>query len=586
MRGGSKRNHELETMVRYAVPAVTCLLVLSGLACFSPAWGQQRPLGDVTGRSSEQQLPIPETQPAPPPRLEVPPRQPTAQPPGGRPPVMAFIREIRVVGNTVFTAEQLAPVTAKYVNRELTSEDIEALRLALTIFYVNHGYVNSGAVIPDQAVADGVLNVRMIEGRLSRIDVEGNRLFRPGYIRNRIDPLSGKPLDIYGLQERLQILQQDERIRTINANLKPGLKPGEATLDVKVREESPFRAYLDFNNYQSPTVGAEMGLLTLQHLSLTGHGDVLSLTYGESQGIDPRVETFYSLPFNRYDGTVTFEYRKNDFSVIESPFQDLDMESKADIYGITVRQPVYRTVHGEIALSLMGEYLHNKTYLLDEPFSFYPGVQNGRSAVSAIRGIQEWTYRSTRQFVGLRSTLSLGVDAIDSTINGNGLPDSRFFSWLLQGRWAVRHRPFDMQTLVRIDTQLTPDSLLPLEQISVGGRYTVRGYRESQLIRDNAVIASIESRFPLVRNKGWASILELCAFYDFGHGWNTNLPNIGPTTLDSVGLGFRWELARRPGLRVQPMFEVYWGIPLRNVETEGGNLQDEGIHVRFLAMYW
>jgi hypothetical protein len=47
----------------------------------------------------------------------------------------------------------------------LTAEDLESLRLALTYYYVNHGYVTSGAVVPEQDVADGVLTMQIIEGK-------------------------------------------------------------------------------------------------------------------------------------------------------------------------------------------------------------------------------------------------------------------------------------------------------------------------------------------------------------------------------------------------------------------------------------
>jgi len=66
-----------------------------------------------------------------------------------------FVREIRVTGNTVFTPAELTEVTDSYVNRALTVEDLEALRLALTRYYVTRGYVNSGAIIPDQTVTEG-----------------------------------------------------------------------------------------------------------------------------------------------------------------------------------------------------------------------------------------------------------------------------------------------------------------------------------------------------------------------------------------------------------------------------------------------
>jgi len=40
----------------------------------------------------------------------------------------------------------------------------------------------------------------------------------------------------------------------------------------------------------------------------------------------------------------------------------------------------------------------------------------------------------------------------------------------------------DTTFVARIGTQLTPDSLLPLEQFSIGGVETVRGYRQSRFL--------------------------------------------------------------------------------------------------------
>jgi hemolysin activation/secretion protein len=40
------------------------------------------------------------------------------------------------------------------------------------------------------------------------------------------------------------------------------------------------------------------------------------------------------------------------------------------------------------------------------------------------------------------------------------------------------------QYVLRNDLQLAKDPLLPLEQFTVGGASTVRGYRENQLVKD------------------------------------------------------------------------------------------------------
>jgi hemolysin activation/secretion protein len=64
--------------------------------------------------------------------------------------------------------------------------------------------------------------------------------------------------------------------------------------------------------------------------------------------------------------------------------------------------------------------------------------------------------------------------------------------------------PWDTEILFRTDLQLANNPLLPLEQLAVGGRYTVRGYQENQLVRDNGVIAQLEARVPVVHEHRWA----------------------------------------------------------------------------------
>jgi len=541
-------------------------------------------LGDPTGRSGEEPQPLPkEIVPLPPP-IQIPaPKPPEEKVIPFRIP-RVFVREIKITGNTVFSDEALKEVTAPYENRELTDPDLESLRLALTIFYVNKGYVNSGAIIPDQTIINGIITIDIIEGRLTNIEVEGNKWFRSSYIQSRINLGAGPPLNIYALQERLQLLQQDERIQKLNAELRPDVKRGESVLIVQVQDENPFKVFLESDNYQSPSVGAERGRITLTHLNLTGHGDVLSFTYGQSSGIFPEIDTSYTLPFTRYDTTLILRYRKNDFNVIEESFKDLDIESKSDIASITLRQPFYRTLNHEFALALMGEYLRNKTFLDDEPFSFSPGVRDGKSVVSAIRFIQEYLYRDLIQMIALRSRLSLGIHALGATSNaGEHIPDGRFFAWLLQCQWARRFKFLDIQTIARIDLQVANKSLLPLEQISVGGRYSVRGYRENTLVRDNGFIASLESRIPVIRNHPLADFLEFCQFADFGTAWNTDLPTLQPRSIGSVGLGLRWGVTFKYPVLLRPQFEIYWGVPLKHVDTPGNwNLQDSGIHFRFL----
>ena len=554
------------------------------------SWATKAPAQERLGVEPPPRLPsllepaFPEERPPPAlPRPELPPLPPP--PPGERerlPLPRVFVRQIKITGNTVFSEEDLAAVTKTYVNRYVTTEDLEALRLALTRFYVEAGYINSGAVLPDQTVTSGVIMYQVIEGELTSVTVEGNRWFRDSYLRGRLTLGIEPPLQIATLRERLQLLQQDERIERLDADLLPGVQLGESTLNVRVEERLPIFVALAFNNYQPPTVGAEQGLISVAHRNLTGSGDVLSVTYGRSEGLNPQIDASYGLPLTPRDTIVGLRYRRNESSVIQATFAPLNIDSQSEIFTISLRQPLYRTLRQELALTLTGERLQSQTFLLGQPFAFSLGTQDGLAIDTPVRLTVEWFDRTLDQVIAARSRFSVGIDALGATINPSNLPDGQFFAWLGQFQWARRLPVRDLELLFRLDIQVAANPLLPLEQVAVGGRYSVRGYLENQLVRDNALIASLESRIPLIRNRRWADYIQLVPFIDVGHGWNTEVPTPEPTTLASIGLGLRWAASFGTKVPIRPQFEIYWGYQLNKVQTSGSTLQDNGISLQFL----
>jgi hemolysin activation/secretion protein len=539
------------------------------------------PIIDPTGRSGEPTLaPSEAPTPSPPPPTVLPPvhiPEPRPDQEGSRI-LRAYVTAIHVRGSTVFTEEVFRALTAPYLNRELTTDDLEELRRDLTLLYVNKGYANSGAILPDQTVQDGHIVYQIIEGTLTDIRVEGATWFRASYLQDRIAAGLTPPFNMNPLRDRLQLLLQDHRLTRINAELKPGDRLGEAKLNVSVQDANPIHMWVEFNNYQPPTVGAERGLGTIAHHNLTGNGDIATFTYGRSRGVDPVLDTSYLLPLNRYDTSVFFGYRRNDFLVVEQPFKPLDINSRSEIFTITIRQPLYRTLTDEVAVSLSGERLFNKTTLLGEPFDFTAGSDKGAATVSALRIAQEWIHRTQTDVVALRSRFSVGVDALGATTNTGPVADGRFFSWLGQASWTQRFQSTGVELLNRMNVQIANDRLFPLEQFAVGGRYSVRGYRENTLIRDNAFLYSFEIHLPLLTSKDGYAIVQLAPFVDVGRGWNTKENSSGIETLASIGVGLRWNILNRAHAN------IYWGHQLNRVPPpgSGGNLQDHGVHVQFL----
>lgn len=487
-----------------------------------------------------------------------------------------FIREIRVDGSTVFTPAELARVVEPYVNRDMTTEDVEELRTDLTALYTDHGFVNSGAFVPDQEIQDGVLTMSIVEGRLSDIHMTGLDWFNPIYFEQRIRLSAGSPLNIRAVRRRLQWLLQDSRVVRLTSELKPGLKPGDAELHVRVEEAVPYTLSASFNNFQNPTVGEARVVGTLLHRNLFGFGDTFRFEYGESEGVDPIIDTSYTLPITPWDTRLSLGFRNNDFVVVEEPFASLQVASSSRSYSGTVRHPLFRTVNREFAIFLTAEYLENTFSLFGRPTPLILGSQDGVTNVFAWRFGQEWLQRDRQQVVSLRSRLSIGMDVFDATINHTDqIPSGQFVSWLGQAQWVRRFDPWGIQLLGHVDLQVAKDRLFPQEQFPIGGRYSVRGYRENTVVRDNALLVSLEARLPLWRAGYGVDSIDLAPFGDFGKGWETEISTSSPKQLASIGVGLRVSVLQHA------TFHIYWGHQLIDVPTFGNTLQDQGVHVQF-----
>lgn len=490
------------------------------------------------------------------------------------------VREFRFDGNHIFSSAELARVTAPFTNREITAEDLEEARRQLTLYYVNHGYINSGAVLRDQTVGNGIVTFTIVEGTLNTIQVSGNRHFRTGYLVDQIRQGTGTQFNVVKTRDTLEILRQNPNIRRINAEVQPGVHLGEAVLRVGVEEANPYRLGLEVDNHRPASVGAERARLVMTNNNLTGRDDLLDIRAGLTRNGLSRtalsgVQDFalaYRSPTDPGHTSVQINYSKGDSSVIEEPFKTLDIASRSENVSFGLRQTMSRTVNGETAITLALEHRKSLTSLSGLPFSFTRGDVNGVSETTALRFGQEWLKRGPKQVVALRSLLSWGGGFPGSTDNPTA-PNGRFVTWLGQSQYVRVLSGSGQQLVLRAGGQWANRALLSVEQFPIGGADSVRGYRENQLVRDKALVAAAELRFPVAHDKNGKEWLTLAPFADFGHGVNVAAPPSGePNTISSAGLG----LLYTPSDRLNA--QVYWGHPFRRFNSTGHTLQERGIH--------
>ena len=488
-----------------------------------------------------------------------------------------FVREVRVTGNTVLEADEIAEITSAYEGRNNSFADLQNLRDRLSVALVSSGYITSGAVIPRQAIRNGVLDVRIVEGTLAGIEVETSDRLKPSYVRNRLERSFAGPVNVRELEERLQILQQDALIDRVHASLVPGEERGISTLRVRVDESRPVSLQLRGDNHHSPNIGSWGGSSEASWFNISGYGDAIWTRYTGSEGLN-EIQTRYEVPLSAADTRLDFHVEATWSEVVEEPFDDLDIESNTQTYGFTLTQPVYRSMRTGVDLFMIGEWRRSKSYLLGRGFAFSEGVSDdGVAKLTVLRSGLEWTSRSREQVFAARLMMTWGIDILGATNNGGDRPDGLFLSWLGQIQWARRLPFLDAQLLARFDVQLTESPLLALEQFAMGGYSTVRGYRENTFVRDNGLIGSLELRFPLWTRSDGRIPIEVGPFLDVGYSWNhprSGNDTLGPSTL--VGLG----LAARVALADWLFVEAAWAEDLKNVSYTGDDaFQDHGFHL-------
>ena len=421
------------------------------------------------------------------------------------------------------------------------------------------------------------LTTQVVPRSIESIEVTGTKRLRNSYIRSRLANLLEGTLEREQLLKALQTLQTDPLIENLSIELLEGSEPNKVILGIQVQEADVLETELSTDNQGSPSVGTIRRQLQMTHRNLLGFGDRFNLSYVNSKGGDELNDLSYTIPVNPRNGTLEFSYRRSNNNIIEESLEFLEIESIARQYELTYRQPLLQTPQEEFALGFKASRRETQTIIGFNdigPFPLSEGAdENGQIKVSALRLFGQYTKRGRRDILAVRSQFSLGLDAFGSTVNDEDVPDSQFLTWLGQVQYLRLLAP-DTVFLLRSDLQLADRPLLSLENLSLGGPTTVRGYRRGAIQGDNGFFASAEVRLPLLRIPERQTVLQLTPFFDFGTVWNSSdsRREIEKPTISSVGLGLRLLVGEDFTARVD------WGIPLVELESRGDSLQEQGIY--------
>ncbi len=471
----------------------------------------------------------------------------TPAPPTPTPaPEATFIREFRVRGSKVLPPAQVEEAVYPYLGPGRTADDVEQARAALEKTYQDQGFQTVSVDIPPQQVRGGVVYLSVTENTVGRLRVKGSRYFSLEQIRRGAPSLAEGRVPNFNAVARDIVSLNQMADRRITPTLRPGVEPGTVDVDLEVKDKFPLHGSLELNNrYSANTTPLRLnGAVSYTNLWQLGHTAGFSFQIAPQDLEDAVVYSGYyiaRIPGVDWFGLMVQATRQN------SNISTLGGGASAG-NGVTAglrllfTLPAPNTTGFYHSLSAGFDYKHlEQDFILDgvatgSPITYYPVSLDYNAALATAKSTTE---------------LSLGIVFGTRGAGSNTAEfDSRRFDadgsfFYLRGDLShTQDLPWGFQAFGQVQGQASADALVDSEQFSGGGLDTVRGYLESTVLGDSAIIGSFEFRSPSLPKVFGLDEWRVYTFVEGGSlTLNDPLPEqISRFDLASVGAGSRVKL--------------------------------------------
>lgn len=466
-----------------------------------------------------------------------------------------YIRQYRVKG-----AKELPPVDVEgavypFMGPECTAAHVEQARAALEKAYKDKGYQTVMVNVPPQESPPkhGVVRLEVSEGRVGRLRVKGSRYFSLEKIKAKAPSLAEGRLPNFSDVQRDILALNRHPDRQVTPSMRPGAEPGTYDVDLTVKDKLPLHGSLELNNrYSADTTHLRVnGAISYGNLWQAGHTLGLSFQVAPERLQDAKVfSAFYTIPVPSVDGlSLTFNGTKQDSDI--NTLGGAAVAGRGYIAGARTSlilppgKSWFHSVSGGFDFKHFDQNLTLGETDLATPIDYFPlSVTYGGTHVAKTHST-DVNASLVFHFRGL------GSDAVE--FDNKRFKADGGFIYLRADASHTRDLPGGTQVFAKVQGQLASGPLINSEQFSGGGLGNARGYLESAVLGDNALMESVELRTPSLisiktkegemrpsRPNEW----RFYAFCDAGYLSNYDpLPEQDSNfALASVGVGSRFRL--------------------------------------------
>src|SRR5262252_7122597 len=269
------------------------------------------------------------------------------------------IDRFEVVGNTLLPAAEIDETLKPFTGKSREYGDVQRALEALELRYRAAGYSAVLVSVPEQELGKGSVRLNVLETRITRVVVEGNKAFSEANIRRSLPALKeGASPRAADISANVQLANENPA-KQADVVLRLGEKEGEVEARVGVVDSSPLRPFVTVDNTGNQQTGDYRFGVGVQHANLWDRDHIATLNFVTSDR-PSQVKIYsasYRLPlYSLGDSIDAFAaYSDVDAGVTQTTFGPLAFSGKGDVYGLRYNQ----------LLARHGEYSHRIVYAFD-----------------------------------------------------------------------------------------------------------------------------------------------------------------------------------------------------------------------------
>jgi len=526
-------------------------LTAAMLAASSPSLAQI-PSSELPGRERErfQQPPPALAQPGGP-AITL----PGAVAPPGADRITLMLRNVRIVGGTIYPSEELAALYQDLIGRQITLTAVYDIAARITAKYGADGYVLSRAIVPPQELTPGgaAVTIQIVEGYVDRVEWPAALSnYRDFFAEYTAKIIADRPTNIRTLERYLLLAGDLPGLKFKNSLKASATRQGAATLVVEVVEK-PLDVTARVDNHGTKARGPHQFSTSTSVNNLLRIHEAFTATYAGAFDLSELqyMAASYRQVLNS-EGLTFFASASNSRGKPGTPeLRLLEYKTRSNVFEGGVSYPFIRLREKNLIVS--------GSFFATDDRSDILGTLNTHDKLRGVRlKVDADLAESSGAINQLNVIASQGIKGLGSSENGDvvlSTANGRVDFTKVEATYSRTQPLFErLSLLVAAYGQYAANPLLSPELCGYGGRTFGRAFDPSQLVGDQCVEVLAELRFDLPHSIKQVTQAQLYAYAD--RGWLHNLaPALGtPANLDAASVG--------GGIRLgwQPPFAPYGGF--------------------------